>query len=84
MRIDKKLGDVITVEWDDAIQYAEWKSAKSASEHDKSVSCVTRGFFVSQNKNFVTVCHTKAKFSIDDDSVCGILKIPKGMIRKVK
>lgn len=82
MKINKKFGDKIYIEWLDALEEAGWKSFKEVCDIPDEVYCYTFAWFISQSSDFVTVLHTKGKTVKND--IMGKLLIPKKMIRKVK
>ena len=82
MKVNKSFGDKIYIEWLDALEEAGWKSFKEVCAIPDEVLCYTSAWFISQDKDFVIVSHTKGK-TIKND-IMGKLLIPKRMIRKVK
>lgn len=82
MRINKKYGDRIYVEWIDAYSEAEWKTYKEMMEIGDTVFCYTIGWFVGKTKDFLIICHTKGK-NIKEDMM-GKLVIPLWWITKVQ
>ena len=82
MKINKKYGDKIFVEWIDAYSEAGWKTHKEMMEIGNTVFCFTNGWYVGKTNEFLIICHTKGK-NIKEDMM-GKLVIPKKWIRKVK
>ena len=82
MKIKKKFGDKIYLEWVDAYTEDGWKSVEDALKLSDGVYCFTNAFFLGQNKDYLMVVHTKGRTSKND--VMGKLTIPKTWIRKVK
>ncbi len=82
MKIDKKYGDRIYVEWIDAETEDGWKNYKDMMKIGNSVFCFTIGWYVGKTKDFLIVCHTKGK-DIKEDMM-GKLKIPLKWISKIK
>ena len=82
MKINKKFGDRVYIEWVDAIERVGWKTVDEAIEVIDEVYCKTNAFYLDEDKEYVKVAHTIGK-SIKND-VLGILLIPKKWIRKVK
>lgn len=80
MKIEKKFGNRIYIEWVDAMEKTGWRNFSSATAEDEEARCFTNGFFLKEDKNHIWICHTVGK-SIDDD-VLGVLIIPKGWIIK--
>jgi len=81
MKVNKKFGDRIFIEWEDAYMSSGWTSVEKAKKLP-DVYCKTLGFFISQENNFITVAMSIGKDEHSD--VNGILNIPKGWIKKVK
>jgi len=82
VKVNKKFGDKIYIEWVDAIERIGWKTVDEAIEVIDEVYCRTNAFYLDEDKEYVKVAHTIGK-SIKND-VLGILLIPKKWIRKVK
>jgi hypothetical protein len=82
MKVNKKFGDKIYVEWIDAYNTSGWESYKDACQVSEEVHCRTNAFFVHETKDFLIVAGTVGK-SIKND-IMGKLLIPKFWIRKVK
>ena len=82
MKINKKFGDRVYIEWVDAIERVGWKTVDEAIEVIDEVYCKTNAFYLDEDKEYVKVAHTIGK-SIKND-VLGILLIPKKWIRKVR
>lgn len=83
MRIKKKFGDKITVEWMDAYTEDGWKSFEELSKIDEIASfCNTNGWFISMDKYFLVICHTIGK--TNKQNMMGKLVIPRSWVRKVE
>jgi len=82
MKINKKFGDKIYIEWVDAYEDTGWKSFKDACSVPDEVYCYTSAWYISQDKDFVIISHTRGK-TIKNE-IMGKLLIPKSWIRKVK
>lgn len=82
MKISKKYGDRIYVEWIDAYDDSGWKTYKDMLEIGDTVLCYTVGWYVGKTKDFLIVCHTKGKNTKED--MLGKLVIPLKGIKKVK
>ena len=82
MKIKKKYGNKIYVEWVDAYTDDDWKSYKDMMKVSDTVFCYTSGWYVGETKDFLILCHTKGK-NIKEDMM-GKLVIPKKWIRKVR
>lgn len=82
MKIKKKFGDKICIEWIDAYTEDGWRSVNEASKISDETYCYTNAFFLGQTKDFVIVIHTKGKTI--KNSVMGKLVIPKAWIRRIK
>ncbi len=82
MKINKKFGDKIYIEWIDAIARVGWKTVDEAIEVIDEVYCKTSAFYLDEDKDYIKVAHTIGK-SIKND-VLGILLIPKKWISKIK
>lgn len=82
MKINKKFGEKIYVDWVDAYAEDVWRPVESALEIPDEVYCYTNAFYIGQTKDFVIVSSTKGK-TIKND-ILGRLLIPKSWIRKVK
>ena len=82
MKINKKFGDKVYIEWVDAIERVGWKTVDEAIEVIDEVYCKTNAFYLDEDKEYVKVAHTIGK-SIKND-VLGVLLVPKKWIRKVK
>ncbi len=82
MKIHKKFGDKIYVEWVDAIERIGWKSVDEATVVLDEAYCKTCAFYLGEDKVYVKLAHTIGK-SIKND-VTGVILIPKTWIRKVK
>lgn len=82
MKVKKKFGDQIYIEWIDAIERTGWKSVEDAIEVVDEVYCKTNAFYLGEDKEYVKVAHTIGK-TVEND-VLGILLIPKSWIKKIK
>ena len=83
MRINKKFGDKIELTWIDACHIIDvWKSIDEAINIPNEVFVFTRCWYVSHNKDFITVCRDKGK-TINND-VGGVFHIPIGCIKKIR
>ncbi len=82
MKIKKSFGDKIYIEWIDALEEAGWKSFKDVCNIPDEVYCYTSAWYISQDKYFIVISHTKGK-TIKNE-IMGKLLIPKAWIRKVK
>lgn len=82
MKINKSFGDKIYIEWVDAIAEAGWKSFKDTCVVSDEVYCYTSAWYISQNKDFVIVSHTRGKTKKNE--IMGNLSIPKKWIKRVK
>lgn len=80
MKIKKKFGDTIIVEWYDAYSDDGWLSFEEASKVDLKVSYTkTNAFFISQDDLFLIVAHTIGKDKTQ--SINGKFVIPKAWIK---
>lgn len=82
MKINKKYGDRIYVEWIDAESEAGWKSYEEMMKIGASVFCFSIGWYIGKTKDFLIVCHTKGK-NIKEDMM-GKLIIPLKWIKKIR
>lgn len=82
MRINKKFGDKISVEWIDAYTDDKWGSVDDSLELSSSRFCYTNAFYVGEKDGFLVVCHTKGKTRGSD--IMGKLYIPLKWIQKIK
>jgi len=82
MKINKKFGDSIDIFWVDACEVGGWLSKDEWMKVPEEVVCHTRGYFVGQNKEFVSVVHTIG--AGEDNDVCGLIHIPIGNIKEIK
>lgn len=82
VKINKKFGDPIEVHWLDACEVTGWRSVKEAEKIPNEVEAFSRGWYVSCNRKFVTICHSKGKS--DNNDITGVLYIPRAWIIKVK
>jgi hypothetical protein len=84
MKINKKIFSPIIVEWLDAQTYVGWHNIEELINAEEDTVCVTRGFYCGQTKDYILVAHTVGKSNPAEGDVCGCIKIPKGMILRVK
>ena len=83
MKIDKKFGHPIEIEWIDACGADDvWQSVDDASTVPDDVYTFTRGWYVSHDKEFIVVCRDKGKTK--DYDIGGVLCIPIGSIKEIK
>jgi len=82
VKINKKYGDQVYVEWIDAESEAGWKSYEEMMKIGTSVFCFTTGWYVGKTKEFLIVCHTKGK-NIKEEMM-GKLIIPLKWIGKIR
>lgn len=82
MRINKKFGDKIQVDWIDAYTNDDWKSVDSSLKLEDERFCYTNAFYVGQKDGFLIVCHTKGKTKNND--IMGKLYVPLKWILRVK
>lgn len=82
MKINKKFGDKIYIEWVDAYTNDGWTTLEKAMEESSNAFCRTSAFYIGQNKNFIVVSHTQGKSK--DNSLMGVVSIPKKWLRKVR
>lgn len=67
------------VEWEDCFSIDRWLPVEQAIELTKdNLACFTVGFIIEDNKSGITLCHTYQS----ENQVCGVIKIPKKMIKK--
>lgn len=82
MKIKKRFGDKIAIEWIDAYSTDGWTNFKDAIKEPPNAFCRTNALYLGESKNFIIVSHTQGKTK--DNSIMGVLNIPKKWIRKVK
>ncbi len=82
MKVDKKFGDRISIDWVDACEMPGWKSLSEAIKVPDEIFCRTSGYFLNQTKDFITIAHTIGLSEKND--VTGVFHIPKRWIRGVK
>jgi len=82
MKIKKKFGDKIYIEWLDAYTVDGWTTYKKAMELTQNCFCKTNALYVGETKDFITVSHTQGKTK--ENSLMGILSVPKKFIRKTR
>jgi len=82
MKINKKFGDKIYLEWIDAYTNDGWKSVEDSLKLDNERFCYTNAFYIGKKNGFLIVCHTIGKTAKND--IMGRLHIPEKWIRKVK
>lgn len=80
MKLKKKFGDIIYLEWIDACEISGWKSFEDAIKIPNEVHVRTRGFFLNQTKEFVIIAHSIGKSKQND--ICGVMHIPLAWIKK--
>lgn len=78
----KSFGDRIYIEWLDAYTVDGWTTFDKAMEQSRNCFCRTNALYVGETKDFITVSHTQGKNK--DNSLMGILSIPKKWIRKIR
>jgi len=81
MKISKKFGDRIELEWIDACSIDGWKSVNDTKVPDE-VYCFTRGWYVKHDKEFMTICRDKGKTK--NNEIGGVFHIPIAWIKKIK
>ena len=82
MKINKKFGDKIYIEWLDAYGAEGWMGLKQMMHIPDEVLCFTNGWYIGEKDGFVVISHTRGKTKTND--MMGKLLIPKSWIRKVK
>ena len=82
MRINKKFGEKIFVEWHDAYTDDGWKTLPEMLQIDNTPLCFTNAWYIAHDKDFLIVCHTKGK--TEKNCMMGKLVIPRGWIKAVK
>ena len=82
MRINKKFGDKVYIEWVDAHTEDKWGSVDDSFKLNEERFCYTNAFFVGKKDGFLIVCHTKGKTK--DNDITGKLYIPLKWIQKIK
>ena len=82
MKIEKKFGDKIYIEWIDAYTTDGWTTFEKAMEESSNAFCKTNAFYLGQTKVFLVVCHTRGHTK--DNCIMGVLNIPKKWITQVK
>ena len=82
MKINKKFGDKIYIEWIDAYSNDGWTTFEKVIVESNNAFCKTNALYVGESKNFIIVSHTQGYTK--DNSIMGALNIPKRWIRKVK
>jgi len=82
MKINKKFGDRIEIEWLDACGIEGWKSVNDAMKIPDEVYCFTRGWYVKHDKEFMTICRDKGKTK--NNEIGGVFHIPLAWIKKIK
>lgn len=81
MRINKKFGDKVYIEWVDAHTEDKWGSVEDSFKLNEERFCYTNAFFVGKKDGFIIVCHTKGKTA--DNDIMGKLYIPTAWICKI-
>lgn len=82
MKINKKFGDKIYIEWIDAYTNDDWKSVEDSLKLEDERFCYTNAFYIGRKDGFLIVCHTKGKTK--DNDIMGKLYIPLKWIMRVK
>ncbi len=82
MKINKKLGDKVYIEWVDAYSTDGWTTFEKAMEESNNAFCRTNALYLGESKNFIIVSHTQG--DTKDNSIMGVLNIPKKWIRKIQ
>ena len=82
MKIKKKYGDKIYIEWIDAYSTDGWTTSEKAMEESNNAFCRTNALYLGESKNFIIVSHTQG--DTKDNSVMGVLNIPKKWVRRIK
>jgi len=82
MKVNKKFGQPVELEWRDACEVSGWKTLDDALQIPNEVICKTRGYFLGQNKEYISIVHTIGSDECND--VCGIIHIPIAWIIKIK
>lgn len=82
MKIKKSFGDKIYINWIDAYTDDGWTTYEKAIEESTNAFCKTNAFYVGQSKNFIVVSHTQGQSK--ENSLMGVLSIPKEFIKAVK
>jgi len=82
MKIKKKFGAKIYIEWTDAYEAGGWMNLKEMIEIPDEVFCFTNGWYVGEKDGFIIICHTRGKTKSND--MLGKLLIPKAWIRRIK
>jgi len=82
MKIDKNFGNKIYIEWIDAYSTDGWTSYTDVFKESLNAFCKTNAFYVGETENFIIVSHTQG--STKDNSLMGVLHIPKKWVRKIK
>ena len=82
MKIKKKFGDRIFIEWLDAYTTDGWVNFEKAMELSGNCLCKTNALYVGQTEDFVVVSHTQGRTK--ENSLMGILNIPKKWIKIIK
>lgn len=82
MRIDKKFGDPIEVQWTDACERTGWRSVEDALKVPDEVFVRTRGFYLGHTKDFITLANSIGRSRSND--VGGVWHIPRAWVTKLK
>jgi len=82
VKVKKKFGDKIYIEWVDALEKPGWRSFADACKYDGEPFCKTNSFFLEQKNGFIKVAHTIGKTKNND--VLGVLLIPDKWILCIK
>ena len=82
MKINKKFGQKIYIEWIDAYTTDGWTTFQDAMSESTNAFCRTNAFYVGQSKNFIVISHTQGRNQ--NNTLMGCLSIPKKWLRKVR
>ena len=82
MKINKKFGDKIYIEWTDAYTSDGWTTFEEAMKESPNALCRTNALYLGQSKNFIVVSHTQGYKK--DNTLMGVLNIPKKWVRRIK
>jgi len=82
MKLKKKFGDKIYIEWVDALELPGWRSLANVHRFNNESFCRTNAFFLEEKDRFVKIAHTVGKDKNND--VLGVLLIPTKWILKVR
>lgn len=82
MKINKKFGDAITVEWVDACERSGWLSYEDAIKVPDEIYVTTRGHYLHHTKDFLTIAASIGKSKKNE--VGGIWHIPRVWIKRIR